>query len=73
MQALLALGDGEQQRRQWDEREDRLSEAGVDADERVVGEGERAPEQQRAEDQRSDESPPSRRRETHRRHHGGQQ
>ena len=58
VQALLALGDGEQQRRQWDEREDRLSEAGVDADERVVGEGERAPEQQRAEDQRSDESPP---------------
>ena len=47
-QPLLALEDGEQQRRERHEGEQRLPEAGMDLDERVVREAECASEDERA-------------------------
>ena len=61
--ALLALERGEQERRQRDERQDRLAEARVDAVERVVGEAERAAEDQRAVEARAQQRATTRQRE----------
>jgi hypothetical protein len=69
-QTLLALQDGEQQGRQRDEREQRLPEAGVNADERVVGEAERATKDERAVEQNAHERAAARERQPNDGHHG---
>jgi hypothetical protein len=64
-QTLLPLQDGEQQGRERDEREKRLPEAGVNADKRVVGEAERAAEDERAIEQHAQQRAVAREREPH--------
>jgi len=68
-QALLALRNGEQQRRQGHESEERLSEPGVDPDEGVVGEREGSAEDERPVEQHADERSPARTRQPEDGHH----
>ena len=72
-QPLLAVEDGEQQRRERHEGEQRLPEAGMDLNERVVREAERAAKDERAVEQHAQQRSPSWKREPHDGHHCSEQ
>jgi hypothetical protein len=68
----MPLQDCEQQGRERDEREKRLPETGVNADKRVVGEAERAAEDERAIEQHAQQRAVAREREPHDGHDGSE-